>query len=120
MRLVDTSVWIDHLRKRNATLVELLIEDQVLIHPFVIGELACGSIARRAEVLGLLATLPVAKMPSHEEVMGLVLEKRLYGQGIGWMDAHLLAATILSGATLWTLDKSLAKVVMRLNAAPPA
>jgi predicted nucleic acid-binding protein len=118
MELVDTSVWIDHLRRRNLKLVDLLSDNLVLMHPFVIGELACGSIALRLEVIGLLGALPTAMTAKHEEVLDLVTDRRLFGQGIGWMDAHLLAAAVLSDATLWTLDKSLDKAARKLGIAP--
>ncbi len=107
MILVDTSVWIDHLRFGNATLVEMLEEERVLLHPFVIGEIACGNLRNRARVLANLEALPVATSADHEEVVKLVEGHKLWGKGIGWIEAHLLASALVSGCRLWTLDKRL-------------
>lgn len=107
MILVDTSVWIDHLRFGNATLAEMLEEERVLLHPFVIGEIACGNLRNRARVLANLEALPVATSADHEEVVKLVEGHKLWGKGIGWIDAHLLASALVSGCRLWTLDKRL-------------
>jgi predicted nucleic acid-binding protein len=113
MVLVDTSIWIDHLHKTESTLVELLDLSLVCIHPMIIGELALGSIKRRTEVLALLANLPSAVIASHEEVLRLVEARRMYGEGLSLVDAHLLAATRLtSGAALWTRDKRLRDVAV--------
>ena len=106
--LVDTSVWVDHLRRRNAALVEQLEAVQVWIHPFVVGELACGNLANRDELLTLLATLPQAPIADHEEVLAFVEARRLMGRGLGWIDMHLLASATLVGLPLWTLDRRLA------------
>ena len=114
MILVDTSVWVDHFRTGNPKLAGLLDGDQVLTHPFVIGELACGALRNRAEVLALLEALPGAELAEHREVLEFVERERLYGRGIGWVDAHLLAAARLAGAALWTLDRSLVKVASAL------
>jgi len=89
--LVDTSVWIDHLRKRNATLVQLLESMQIVTHPFVIGELACGNLANRATFLDLLAAIPQLPPVTHDEALGFVDAKKLMGRGLGWIDMHLLA-----------------------------
>lgn len=107
MILVDTSVWIDHLRRRNPTLAGLLEEEQVITHPFVIGELVCGTLRQRGEVLTLLRMLPAASVAAHDEVLQFVEDHRLYNRGIGWVDAHLLSSARLSNAGLWTLDKPL-------------
>ena len=115
MILVDTSVWIDHLRVSDPRLVTLLLEEQVLSHPFVIGELACGSMKRRGEILGLLQHLPqIAAVPSPEVLM-FVERRALMGKGLGWIDVHLLASTVASGHTLWTRDKRLADAAQRLG-----
>ena len=95
MILVDTSVWIDHLRIGDPQLTALLQEAQVLAYPWVIGELALGQLSRRSEVLPLLSNLPQAKVATEAEVMTLVETRRLFGLGIGYVDAHLLAATLL-------------------------
>ena len=89
MILVDTSVWIDHFRNGNAELGELLTSSEVMIHPFIIGELACGSMKNRKEILGLLNELPRADIAEHQEVLKLIEDRRLYGKGIGLIDAHL-------------------------------
>jgi predicted nucleic acid-binding protein len=107
--LVDTSVWIDHFRRGNRALVEALEREDVLTHPFVIGEIACGELKRRREILELLAALPSAIVASDDEAMGLIERRRLMGKGLGYVDVHLLASAALThGARLWTLDKRLA------------
>lgn len=108
MILVDTSIWIDHLRQRNERLSKLLNQGLVLAHPFVIGELALGSLQNRAVILGALQDLPQAPVATEGEVLRFIEQNALYGIGIGYIDAHLLAAVRLSpGATLWTRDKRL-------------
>ena len=108
MILVDTSVWIDHLRARDKTLVELLLAKQVLGHPFIIGEIALGHLPERRQVLNSLRDLPQAVVASQDEVLDLIEREHLFGFGIGYVDAHLLAATRLTeGASLWTRDKRL-------------
>lgn len=108
MILVDTSIWIDHLRQRNERLSKLLNQGQVLAHPFVIGELALGSLQNREAILGALQDLPQAPVATEVEVLRFIEQNDLYGIGIGYIDAHLLAAVRLSpGATLWTRDKRL-------------
>jgi len=108
MILVDTSVWIDHLRSGDENLVELLNHGQVLMHPFVLGELACGNLASRAEVLGLLKQLPQSAVASEDEVLAFIEKRGLMGRGIGYVDMHLLAAVALEcSARLWTRDKRL-------------
>lgn len=115
MILVDTSVWVDHLRRGGRALQELLGEGLVLCHPFVIGELACGRLRNRAEILTLLAALPAATAAGHEEAMGLVSDRDLQGKGLGWVDVHLLASALLSGCTLWTKDRALRAAARALN-----
>ncbi len=109
MILVDTSIWIDHLRAGDPELSELLRESQVLGHPWVTGELALGHLSRRSEILGLLHNLPQATVATDDEVLALIDKRQLFGVGIGYVDAHLLAATALTpAARLWTRDKRLA------------
>ena len=111
MILVDTSVWIDHLRKGNPVLSELLEGGNVLIHPFVLGELVCGNLKNRWEVLKLLSELPQAPVAMEAEVLEFIESRSLMGRGIGYIDVHLLAATALEGfSLLWTFDKRLAAV----------
>jgi predicted nucleic acid-binding protein len=103
--LADTSVWVDHLKKGDAQLAELLERGGVVMHPFIVGEIACGSLANRSTVLDLLQDLPMATVAESDEVLGFIERHRLHGKGIGYVDAHLLASTALTrGATLWTRD----------------
>jgi predicted nucleic acid-binding protein len=113
--LVDTSVWVDHLRRRNATLVGLLEQAQVWTHAFVIGELACGNLAQRDTVLDALAALPQAPVADHVEVLAFLDAHRLMGRGLGWFDVHLLASAKLARLPFWTLDKRLAAVALTLQ-----
>lgn len=115
MILVDTSVWIDHLRLGNDRLRALLFDEEVLCHPYIVGELACGWLEKRDEILSLLTALPEAQVLEHQEVLSFVEARRLYGRGIGWVDAHLLASTLLTRCTLWTLDKPLRRTAADLN-----
>jgi predicted nucleic acid-binding protein len=108
MTLVDTSVWIDHLRGGDAQLEALLADAQVLVHPFVIGELACGSLRQRGEVLTLLRRLPAAVVATDDEVHHLVESRRLWARGLGWVDLHLLASALLEDVPLLTRDRQLA------------
>jgi predicted nucleic acid-binding protein len=114
--LVDTAVWIDHLRAGNAALVELLDRSSVVAHPWVIGELALGNLSNRTEILGLLHGLPQATIAQHDEVLGLIDHDALHGTGIGYVDAQLLAASRLTPDTaLWTTDRRLVAVAKRLG-----
>jgi predicted nucleic acid-binding protein len=113
--LVDTSVWVDHLRKRNPTLVEMLEQAQVWTHSFVIGELACGNLAQRSQILDALAELPQAPLAGHAEVMAFVEARRLMGRGLGWIDLHLLASATLAKLPFWTVDKRLSTVAAELQ-----
>ena len=115
MILVDTSVWIDHFRQGEPRLGKMLDEMAVLTHPFVMGELALGRLDQRHEILDLLGNLPPAKLASHDEVLTMIEQRGLAGSGIGWVDAHLLAAALLSDALLWTLDRQLARVAQGLG-----
>jgi hypothetical protein len=109
MILVDTSVWIAHFRKSGSQLGELLREALVMVHPFVRGELACGNLKNRASILSDLEALPSAVSATHEEVMRLLEVRKLWGLGIGWIDAHLLASALLSDCQFWTLDGRLVR-----------
>ena len=116
MILVDTSVWVDHLRSTDERLVDLLGTGQVLVHPFVIGELALGNLRQRRFILDNLRVLPHAAVASTEEVLDFIEGQRLYELGIGYVDAHLLAATRLtSGVTLWTRARRLRLASDRLG-----
>jgi predicted nucleic acid-binding protein len=107
MILVDTSVWVNHFRQGNPRLGQALEDGHVLMHPFVIGEIACGCLKSRPKVLGDLQRLPSAVAADHDEVMGFLEQHRLFGAGITWLDAHLLASARLSNCRLWTLDAHL-------------
>ena len=116
MILVDTTIWIDHFRQDNAALARLLSDDQVLGHPYVVGELALGNLPRRALLLRELGDLPAAVAATHDEAMALLEGERLYGLGIGYVDLHLLAATKLTrDARLWSRDMTLSAAAERLG-----
>ena len=113
--LVDTSVWVDHLRRGNATLLDLLERAEVWTHAFVVGELACGHLAQRVKILGSLAALPQVPVATHEEALAFLEVHRLMGRGLGWIDTHLLASAKLAGLPFWTMDKRLAAVAADLQ-----
>jgi predicted nucleic acid-binding protein len=117
MTLADTSVWVDHLRRGNRRLAQLLLDGEVLCHPFVIGELSCGFLTKRGEILSLLETLPALVVTNHDEVLRMVDSNRLYGRGLGWIDMHLLASAVLARSSIWTLDKSLAGAARTMGVA---
>jgi len=118
MILVDTSVWIDHLRTGDPALVALLNTSRVLSHPFIVGELACGNLKERKTVLSLLQNLPAAPIASDDEVLFFIERHGLMGKGIGYVDAHLLAAVSLAGTgQLWTRDKRLCAVAESMGLA---
>lgn len=116
MILVDSSVWIDHLHSGEEALAALLNECRVLMHPFVLGEIACGNLRNRSEVLGLLGDLPQAALATDGEVLYFIERHALMGRGIGYIDAHLLTAVAINGsAGLWTQDKRLQTVAASLD-----
>ena len=116
MTLADTSVWVNHLRANDPILEALLEDDQVLMHPMVIGELACGNLPDREQVLDLLKELPQIPVAGDEEVLFLIERHQLMGRGIGYVDAHLLAAALLAGSVrLWTRDRRLWSAAADLN-----
>jgi predicted nucleic acid-binding protein len=117
MVLVDTSVWINHLRRANRDLITLLEKSLVVAHPFVIGELACGSLRRREEVLQWLRFLPSATLAEDDEVLEMIEAETLRGRRIGWVDAHLAAAARLGTDRLWTVDKRLNQVCVEFGIA---
>ena len=119
MILVDTSVWVDHLRSGVPLLTNLLHEGEVLIHPWVIGEIACGNLRNRQQVLDLLLGLPTALVASDSEVLLLIERGNLMGRGIGYVDANLLAAAKLSRSGLWTQDRRLAALAQEQGLAGP-
>lgn len=107
MVLVDTSIWVDHFRHGVSLLGDLLNSGEVVIHPFIIGELACGNIRNRTEILALLSALPLLKIAGHAEALHLVEARSVHGKGIGWIDVHLLSSALLNRVPLWTRDKKL-------------
>lgn len=116
--LVDTSVWVDHFRRDNAALATLLGQDRVLIHPLVIGEIACGTPPKRAQTLSDLERLQLTQQASNQEVLGFVEREQLYGLGCGWVDFALLASTLMTrGSEVWTLDKRLIALAERFGVA---
>ena len=120
MILVDTSVWIDHLRSGDPQLTALLSNDSVLVHSFVIGELALGTLRQPGVVIASLNGLPKAVKADDSEVLQLIQERKLAGLGIGYVDAHLLASALLTeNASLWTRDRRLQEIATRLSLAAP-
>jgi len=117
MVLVDTSVWVAHLRQGAIGLEALLNAGRVVCHPYVVGELACGNLQNRSEILVLLQALPQAIRAEHEEVMQFIENYSLMGKGLGYIDLHLLAAALLTKVSFWTLDKKLNEVAVRLGLA---
>ncbi len=115
--LVDTSVWIDHFHRPHFALVTALERGEAECHDFVLGELACGTLPRRDEVLTLMRALPRISPVTHDEAMALIAERRLWGRGLGWVDVGLLAATLVAGGRLWTMDRRLRLVAHDLGVA---
>jgi len=115
MVLVDTSVWVRHFREGEPGLTAALEDGQVLTHPFVLGELACGNLKHRASLLADLHALPAAQAASDREVEELVESRKLWGRGLGWIDMHLLASALLTGCTFRTLDKRLGETARLLG-----
>ena len=118
MVLVDTSVWVAHLRHGAIGLEPLLHGGRVMCHPCIVGELACGNLRNRSEIIALLQKLPGAIQADHEEVMQFIDNNGLMGQGLGYIDMHLLAAARLTRVPLWTLDKRLNEAAIMLGVAP--
>ncbi len=118
MILVDTSVWVDHLRTNDTLLFKCLGAQQVRGHPYVTGDLACGHLSQRTEFLGLLRNLPQTKIATQDEVLQLIETRHLAGLGIGYVDVHLLASVLLSGGMqLWTRDKKLKAAALNMGVA---
>jgi hypothetical protein len=115
MTLVDTSVWVNHLRRPQGSLVKLLEDFSAGIHPFVIGELACGNLKNRALTLGDLAKMPEAPLATEAEALHLLESRRLWGEGLGWVDVHLLASALLAGWDLLTADRAMQCAARRLG-----
>ena len=115
MVLVDTSVWVTHLRKGDIQLKKLLLDGEVMCHPFVISELACGNIKNRSEILALLQALPKVPTIDISEYLYFIEQNHLSGTGVGFVDVHLLASAQLAGIPLWTNDKRLKETALKLK-----
>lgn len=114
--LVDTSVWVDYLRSGDSELTSLLNSNRVLMHPMIIGELACGYLIKRKSLMALWSNLNSVTPASHDEVLYFIERHHLMGKGIGYVDAHLLASiSLTAGTRLWTHDRSLAQVTSSLT-----
>jgi predicted nucleic acid-binding protein len=109
MILVDTSVWVSHLRDGNTELANLLNNGMVLCHRIIVGELACGNLKDRADILSFLQLLPMSIEVEHEEALSFIENNRLMGKGIGYADVQLMASAVLTGVQIWTFDKKLAQ-----------
>lgn len=109
MVLVDTSVWVSHLRDGNSDLANLLNDGRVLCHPLIVGELACGNLKDRTSILSFMKLLPTSIEAEHDEVLSFIENNRLMGKGMGYVDAHLITSAVLTGVPVWTLDKKLAQ-----------
>jgi predicted nucleic acid-binding protein len=117
MILADTSVWIDHFRQGLPELAGSLRRREVVMHPYIVGELACGNFSNRQATLELLQQLRSVGVAEHDEVMDFIRVRRLHGRGIGYVDVHLLAAAAIAGCRLWTFDKRLNAVASGLGIA---
>lgn len=115
MVLVDTSIWVSHLRDGHPELKALLLEGKVVCHPFVVGELACGNLQNRREILTLLKSLSMAQQAEHAEILRFIDINHLMGMGLGYIDMHLLASALLTGIFLWTQDNQLKKAARKLG-----
>ena len=115
MVLVDTSVWVSHLREGEAGLKKLLIAGGVMCHPFIVGELACGNLKNRHEILKYLQSLPMTISAEDGEVLKFIENHQLMGKGLGYIDVHLIAAAVLTDVPLWTFDKTLGKMTKKIG-----
>lgn len=110
-------MWVDHLRRGDVLLADLLERNDVVMHPFVVGEIACGRLADRPLILELLQQLPAAMVAESDEALGYIERHKLYGKGIGYVDVHLLASAAIGGTRLWTRDRKLREVAQELGCA---
>ena len=113
--LVDTSVWVKHLREGDKNLIRLLEQGLVACHPFIIGELACGGINNRDEIINLLNELPSTDILDHYDIMEFIEYRNIMNNGIGYIDVHLLGSALVSETPLWTFDKALRKIANQLS-----
>ncbi len=117
MILVDTSIWVNHLRQGSRRLEKLLMDAKVMCHPFIIGELACGNLKNRKGIISLLQSLPMTATIDFDEFLFFLDKNQLMGRGIGFVDVHLLASAKMAGVTLWTADKRLGSAAAQLGLA---
>ena len=117
MILLDTSVWVDHLRRGDSLVVRILESGEAASHALVVGELACGNLKSRARVIDLLRALPQSAIATDDEVLYLIARHKLMGRGIGYVDAHLLASALIGGSLLWTRNKRLREIALELRVA---
>ena len=115
MIIVDTPVWVHHFRKSNEELGELLDDGDIMIHPFVIGELALGQLRNRAEIISLMEKLPQAPTLTQNDLLTLIENHKLWGSGIGWVDLNILGSSLITDTLVWTLDKSLMRTCQKLD-----
>jgi predicted nucleic acid-binding protein len=115
MVLVDTSVWVSHLREGNVGLEKLLNDGEVVCHPFIVGELACGNLRNRYEIFSYLQSLPMTILAEDDEVLKFIEDNQLMGKGLGYIDVHLMASAVLTDVSLWTLDKTLDKLTKKIG-----
>ncbi len=115
MVLVDTSIWVTHLRQGSRLLEKLLMDAEVMCHLFIIGELACGNLKNRNEIIALLQSLPMVPTIEFDEFLFFIDRNHLIGKGIGFVDVHLLASAQLTGVALWTADKRLKSAADQLG-----
>jgi predicted nucleic acid-binding protein len=115
MVIVDTSIWVTHLRQGSRQLEKLLMDAEVMCHPFIIGELVCGNLKNRNEIISLLQSLPMAPTIEFDEFLFFIDRNHLMGKGVGFVDVHLLASAQLTGIPLWTADKRLKSAADQLQ-----
>ena len=115
MVLVDTSVWVSHLREGEVGLEKLLVDGEVICHPFIVGELACGNLKNRLEILTYLQSLPMTILAEDEEVLKFIENNHLMGKGLGYIDIHLIASAVLTDVPVWTFDKTLDKIAKKIG-----
>ncbi|MFC1884285.1 type II toxin-antitoxin system VapC family toxin [Thermodesulfobacteriota bacterium] len=113
--LVDTSVWIRHLRESEINLIHLLEQGLVACHPFIVGEIACGGIKNRKEIIDLLNDLPSTDILDHQDIMEFIEYRKIMNKGLGYVDVHLLGSALVSETSLWTFDKALRKIANQLS-----
>jgi predicted nucleic acid-binding protein len=114
---VDTSLWVDHLRRGRADLAAILRQARAVIHPFIIGELACGDLRNRKEILALVHALPMRRVVTHDEALAFIEAHSLMGIGLGYTDIHLLASCVLDRVPLWTRDNELRTAAKKMGVA---